>query len=874
MKKIWLVILCIILIFTLGTTVYAADAVENLQEFKDLDDTDGGGKYIQNSEYYYLDLVEVGLFDSGVELLNSLANVIFTLEVWIAKITCTLIFYAETVSIADLVGEQMNMMQNDLKTQLFDPMFALVFTFTCAFIAWLFMKRNMQAIINQFLKVFFTILGVSIIATHSVTAINTIDELTSEMSNAIVSSVAGEENTGNNYGVTMAANLWDTLIHQPWKTLEFGKKMSGNEEEKINALLTNHVPISKDTKEYVKTLVGNDKDNPLYFGKEMALQRLGLTTVYLLPLTGKCVIYGAIAVLKLSYRAIIVLLFAIGIIIFMFSLIPQLGDTALIVKWLKKIIEMPIMIIILSFVMGFLILIDKLLYSQVNNVGWLIIILTQFLLEVVIFLYRDKILGFFETVQGAVRNPQEFIAMASQAATRIGDRAKDAIDGTGDVMGAASNYNRTASDKLYTTLNNIKNNRGSEDISDYGTEFNGYVNEPIDFDDTQKLQEAPRPQLFSNTAMDTSDRQIAQNQSITRHAANDSEAVPKTEMPQRIPRLSDRAAENENVDEDQQEPTTPRPLLVGGHHSTTNLNVDDYSVPNIVRPTLMSDHTSYNNTNEDSYSSDVGEKLELDDEPVNYSGGHHSTINLNVDDYSVPNIVRPTLMSDHTNYNNTNEDSYSSDVGAKLELDDEPVNYSGRAVSLYDTNDDTQPMLTAELVGYDDKQQSNYIAQPQMGEVPRLQVSDEQTTSPLIASATSSSSSYIQHHEITSANLNEVESKKPQASTRPKKTPKKQQDVLLEMNTDNHSKANTEAAKPISAHAMDLDVNEVHEVSQVQQPQAKRPSLLATQEVIQVETDTQEINKHTIPLQTGFEQPESEEVVIITPTEMMSNAIN
>lgn len=434
MKKFIALLMAVVLVLSLAPTTYAVGAIGNVEEFESIQ---GNGAYI-NDEYrdnYYLDIMELGIFDTFTAGANGLANLLFSLEKWIVHMTCTVFYYATSVNLAEIFDVQTNEIQKSLKEQVFDSMFPLMLAFSGMWIAWMMLKRNSQEIINQIVKIILIVTCASLVIVHSSSVVAMVDGVTSSVSNSVMSGMTMQEDGGKNYGVTTAGTLWETLIHEPWLTLEFGNYEPENKQDTIEKILSN-APLSKDRQEkIINKMVGDNPDEPEAFGKDMPMKRLPLIILYLVPLLVKCAIYAAIALLQLSFRVITILLVFIGILILMLSLVPQLGGTQLIVKWVKKIAEMQIMIVVLTFMLGFLMMIDKMLYTKVNQWGWLTVIIIQTVLAVVIFLFRDKILGFFNKVQKTVQNP-------AMVATQV----QNQLDSMGNAFSAAQLRTKSAAE--------------------------------------------------------------------------------------------------------------------------------------------------------------------------------------------------------------------------------------------------------------------------------------------------------------------------------------------------------------------------------------------------------------------------------------------
>lgn len=545
MKRFIAVVLAIVLIISTAQITYATnEAIGGVEQFTG---------HITQSDNYSLDVMELGIFDSGTIFFNNISNAFFGLALLVVEMTCTIFYYATTVNLSEILSFQIGDVQKSLKDKVFDSMFPLVLGFSGLWIAWLMFKRNSQEILNQVIKVFIVLVSVSLVALHSTSVIAMVDGVTSLVSNKIMAGISMKEESTSSYGVTTAQILWDTLIHQPWLTLEFGDY---EPEDGVIEEILGTAPTSEDRKKIIEKIV-NGEEEPVAFGKEMPLKRLPLVLLYSIPLTVKCVIYAAIALLQLAFRIMTILLVFMGILILLLSLIPQLGGTELIKKWALKIAEMQIMILILTFMLGFMTMIDTMLYTQVNKWGWLVVMVVQTVVALFVFLFRNKILGFFGKAQKSIQNPTMAIAGMQAQLSR-----------TGGVFAGAQVFNNGATAAAHNTINGIKTKIGeaADGLRDVGSYYHPKDNEP----DIQQQSRTPteRPTLVPRTpaadeaapTQNNSDMRAVKGRGAVRLETAEEELTPTGTPSSERPTLVVREAAAPKPELEQEE--TERPVLV------------------------------------------------------------------------------------------------------------------------------------------------------------------------------------------------------------------------------------------------------------------------------------------------------------------------
>lgn len=425
MKKLITIFLAIVLMFTMTVPVGATEAIGKVDDFSG---------YIENKDNYYLDVVKPGITEFDVKIANGIANGIFGFELRMVDLTCTMLYYVSTIDFMSIAGSKVNGVQKSLYDNLFTKSFNFAFLFVGLFLAWLLLGRKYGEILNQFAKVLLVCCMAALLGTNTAWLIGMDESITASFSNYVAAAMSSNsgEYTSSGYAVTVASQIWKTQIHEPWKTLEFGEYMPS--DTLVKDLLSTPKK-SEGRQDIIKSHY--DSSGEIAFNKDMPGERIVFSVIYLIPLTIKNFIVCAIVLLQLAFRVVKIFLYFLGIPIMILALIPQLGGTRLIGSWFKKIVEMTIMIVILSFMLSVILWFDDILWTYAAQMGWLLVIFLQVGVAVVVFLFRNKILGVMDTVQNTVRYPaiasmkirnkMDSMGNVSAGAQRLDERATQAV---------------------------------------------------------------------------------------------------------------------------------------------------------------------------------------------------------------------------------------------------------------------------------------------------------------------------------------------------------------------------------------------------------------------------------------------------------------
>lgn len=183
--------------------------------------------------------------------------------------------------------------------------------------------------------------------------------------------------------------LWSNLIHQSWKSLEFGDYKPP--DEMINKFLS--TSKTEEREELVKEIM---QDHPEVFSKDRIAMRIGQGLIMCVLIFAKTLIYVLLGVLQIVLQVIAIVFVLFAPIVLFLALIPSYGFDVL-GLWAKKIFETQLAVLLITFLMGSMIMISNLINSISNNVGWLVGLLLEVILGIGLFYYRSQVFSMFVT---------------------------------------------------------------------------------------------------------------------------------------------------------------------------------------------------------------------------------------------------------------------------------------------------------------------------------------------------------------------------------------------------------------------------------------------------------------------------------------------
>lgn len=231
------------------TKTYASNGIMISDE---LDNLDGDGKYV-GSKYrnnYQLDVEKLGVTEVADKVLNALANIVFSVISFLGFATVAVFYHALSFDLAALLQPQIDNIQLALHDSVFTPLLQVALVGAMILAVTKYIRRDFSGLLGQLGKVIFIIVLSLLVVRDSATLLSYATSVTKSVSVSILTGISGVdvESSINNYSAEAAGVLWVSLVHEPWKSLEFGDYEYT--EEDVEFFLT--TSSEKERKKHVK----------------------------------------------------------------------------------------------------------------------------------------------------------------------------------------------------------------------------------------------------------------------------------------------------------------------------------------------------------------------------------------------------------------------------------------------------------------------------------------------------------------------------------------------------------------------------------------------------------------------------------------------
>lgn len=398
LKKVMVVFLFLLSVMQPVQTAQASSAIGTVPEF---DYLSGDARYLGQMyrNNYHLDMEEAGLLDVGYIVLNMLVNILFNFIWFTAFLTVTLFYICFDLNLAQMFGSQIDVIQSALNDSVFQPLFLLGCAGAFCVLLMRMWKQDLAGVLGQILKIIGIVMVSVLVLTHSDVVLTYCTGITKEISIGMLTGINEADSFSSSvdeFAAQAAGILWQNLIHEPWKSLEFDTAPATGED--IEAFLS----TSPGSEERTALVAARDWK---CFKKEQSVERAGFILLYLAPFLLKCGIYLVVAVLQLVFQLLAIFYVFMAPLILIIALFPNYEKVLGI--WVRKIVESQISILVLTLMIGILIQFDKIIFewSRTSQRGWLIALAIQTALAIGLFYNKDKLLHFLSNVQHGISTP-------------------------------------------------------------------------------------------------------------------------------------------------------------------------------------------------------------------------------------------------------------------------------------------------------------------------------------------------------------------------------------------------------------------------------------------------------------------------------------
>lgn len=392
---------CVMICFMVNVSTVTAFASKTVGITDEFDGLEGDGKYF-SQEYrdnYQLDIEKLGIKDAGYGMLNAISNGIFSAITFVGLASISVFYYALDFDIAALLEPMISSIQSSIRLNVFLPIFQLILVGAFILAIIRFARRDFSGLMGQFGKVIFVLLMSVLLVHDSATFLSYTSNITKSLSVQIMTGVSGVdmESGTSEYAATAAGVLWVSLVHEPWKSLEFAGYDYSDED--VEFFLTETDEDTRNNK--VQEI---REDNPKAFSKSTAGQRIGQGAIMFLTMLFKCIVYILIAVILLLFQVFTIIMVLLAPIILLIALMPGY-DFMILGAWCRKMLEIQVGILVVTFLMGIMVLMDQLIQGMSYTIGWYIAVILQVAMCIGLYFFRYEVLGILSMATMMGNNP-------------------------------------------------------------------------------------------------------------------------------------------------------------------------------------------------------------------------------------------------------------------------------------------------------------------------------------------------------------------------------------------------------------------------------------------------------------------------------------
>ncbi|WWU66719.1 hypothetical protein QJR26_17955 (plasmid) [Clostridium baratii] len=406
MKVLFTLFAVIVIYNCLDTAANASGILDYNGKNSPFDGINDGWGVFMDKKYrmnYYLDAGDISSIDLIGKAINGIANVFFNMAVFIAWIGINVFNLCFNNNITDSFASVLDSISNAFTSGVFGKFYIVMFMFSLASIVIMFAKRNYSALFGQCMAML--IIMVSVIVLGSTGARSFVVESTKfskDIGATLVSSINdngnGKNNTKNSTS-EMLGTMWGNLVHIPWMTLEFNGDKSVKFEKGSDDVTLYEDILSKHQSDSEREKITKDA-----IGEVSYASRLG-TTMVLVIITGiKVFVIIVLGVLQIFLQIVAIGIILVSPLFFLLAIVPQFGGTDLL-KWIfKKFIGVELGIILLSFVIALLLLVDTVTLDFFMNLGasFAVAMVIQCVCWVLVIIFRKQIMSSLMELQNKV----------------------------------------------------------------------------------------------------------------------------------------------------------------------------------------------------------------------------------------------------------------------------------------------------------------------------------------------------------------------------------------------------------------------------------------------------------------------------------------
>ncbi len=403
------------------------DPYKNIQE--------GWGQFIAEKyrNNYALDIIDTHGWELIDKAITGLTNIVFSGIVMISWFGVNIFRFCFTNDIAAGFANQLNSVLGSLNNGIFNNFFMIVFMISLFSIVYNLYKKNFSAIGSQILAVAIIYATTAFLSNGAVGFLSKTTEFSKTIGTSAIVAINGKDNNNEgsleDYSKTVVGTLWGNFVQQPWVMLEFDGKVplinksdSSNEENKDALDYSKEIlsePYGSDKREKALESI-NEKFNKELFSKNGINTKLVSVCVLFVITLIKMIILIAVGMIQIGFQLMSILLILLLPFIMLIAIVPFFGGTNIIKGIARKYLGTQLGIIVSSFVLALLVLVDTVTLTmfQAWGANLIIALLMQCTCWIMVIAFRKQLMN-------GLINLQNRIAPGTAGAFRFGAKPLD-----------------------------------------------------------------------------------------------------------------------------------------------------------------------------------------------------------------------------------------------------------------------------------------------------------------------------------------------------------------------------------------------------------------------------------------------------------------
>ncbi|EPB8187979.1 TcpH [Clostridium perfringens] len=395
---------------------------------------EGWGQFIADKyrNNYALDIIDTHGWELIDKAITGLTNIVFSGIVMISWFGVNIFRFCFTNDIAAGFANQLNSVLGSLNNGIFNNFFMIVFMISLFSIVYNLYKKNFSAIGSQILAVAIIYSTTAFLSNGAVGFLSKTTEFSKTIGTSAIVAINGKENNEGSledYSKTVVGTLWGNFVQQPWVMLEFDGKVPLISKDNTEAIADKNAmeyskeilsePYGSDKREKALESI-NEKFNKELFSKNGINTKLVSVCVLFVITLIKMIILIAVGMIQIGFQLMSILLILLLPFIMLIAIVPFFGGTNIIKGIARKYLGTQLGIIVSSFVLALLVLVDTVTLTMFQSWGanLIIALLMQCTCWIMVIAFRKQLMN-------GLINLQNRIAPGTAGAFKFGSKTLD-----------------------------------------------------------------------------------------------------------------------------------------------------------------------------------------------------------------------------------------------------------------------------------------------------------------------------------------------------------------------------------------------------------------------------------------------------------------